>query len=92
MMGPSALSTTVVNRALRTVPYPLLGENTLCLSDSCILAPDDEGNMALMFRSRTFCLLCITQVFVLRPSALSGDCYACFSVGGSSALPQPATA
>ena len=50
MMGPSALSTTVVNRALRTVPYPLLGENTLVLSDTCILAPDDEGNMALMFR------------------------------------------
>ena len=59
MMGPSALSTTVVNRALRTVPYPLLGENTLCLSDSCILAPDDEGNMAIMFRSRPRCQACV---------------------------------
>ena len=50
MMGPSALSRAVVHRALRTVPYPLLGENTLVLSDSCILAPDDQGDLCLMFR------------------------------------------
>ena len=50
MMGPSALSSAVVHRALRTVPYPLLGENTLVMSDSCILAPDDRGDLSLMFR------------------------------------------
>lgn len=40
----------VVSRAIRTVPYPLLGENTLVLSDSMILAKDEKGDLALMFR------------------------------------------
>ncbi len=41
----------VVSRAIRTVPYPLLGENTLVLSDSMVFAKDEKGNPALMFRS-----------------------------------------
>lgn len=41
----------VVSRAIQTVPYPLLGENTLVLSDSMVLAKDEKGNLALMFRS-----------------------------------------
>ena len=76
MMGPSALSTQVVNRALRTVPYPLLGENTLVLSDSCILAPDDEGNLSLMFRQalankkkKSFFLVTCNAPFLLHPGS-----------------------
>ena len=41
----------VVSKAVRTVPYPLLGENTLVLSDSLVLAKDENGDLALMFRS-----------------------------------------
>lgn len=37
-------------RALRTVPYPLLGENTLVLSDSLCVAPNREGQLCLMAR------------------------------------------
>ena len=40
----------VVTKAIRTVPYPLLGENTLVLSDSMVLAKDEKGQLALMFR------------------------------------------
>ncbi|KAK9805912.1 hypothetical protein WJX73_004138 [Symbiochloris irregularis] len=50
MMLPSELSLTVVTKSLRTVPYPLLGENTLVVSDCLILAPDERGRLALMFR------------------------------------------
>ena len=50
MLPPSALSRLVASKALRTVPYPLLGENTLVLSDSCCLAPDDSGRLSLLFR------------------------------------------
>jgi hypothetical protein len=50
MMPPSQLSRVVVSKALRCVPYPLLGENTLVLSDSLILSPDEDGNLSLMFR------------------------------------------
>lgn len=50
MMQPSELSVQVVSKSLRTVPYPLLGENTMVLSDSMILAPDERGRLALMFR------------------------------------------
>ena len=28
----------------------LLGENTLAIADTLVLAPDDNGNLALMFR------------------------------------------
>jgi hypothetical protein len=50
MMPPSQLSKMVVGKALRCVPYPLLGENTLVLSDSMTLAPDENGKLSLMFR------------------------------------------
>ena len=43
----------VVSRAIQTVPYPLLGENTLVLSDSMVLARDEKGDLALMFRLDT---------------------------------------
>lgn len=51
MLPPSQLSRLVGAKALRTVPYPLLGENTLCISDSLVLASDEKGNLALLFRS-----------------------------------------
>lgn len=51
MLPPSALSQLVVNRAKRTVPYPLLGENTLVLSDVCVIAPDEDGVPCLMCRA-----------------------------------------
>ncbi len=50
MLPPAQLSRLVAAKALRTVPYPLLGENTLVISDSVILAPDDTGQLALMVR------------------------------------------
>ena len=50
MLPPAALSRLVAAKALRTVPYPLLGENTLVISDSLVLAPDDQGRLALLFR------------------------------------------
>ena len=51
----------VVSRAIRTVPYPLLGENTLVLSDSMVLAKDEKGTLALMFRSAVLLLSQVTQ-------------------------------
>jgi hypothetical protein len=51
MLAPSQLSQLVVNRAKRTVPYPLLGENTLVLSDLLCLGPNDKGQPCLMCRS-----------------------------------------
>ena len=50
MMPVAQLSRLVASKALRTVPYPLLGENTLCIADSMVLAPDEHGRLALMFR------------------------------------------
>jgi len=50
MLPPSALSRAVVGRALRCVPYPLLGENTLCVSDSLVLGTDKDGAPALLVR------------------------------------------
>ena len=47
----------VVSKALRTVPYPLLGENTFVLSDVVILAPDEDGKLALMVRCKYFHML-----------------------------------
>ena len=47
---PSKTSRRVVSNALRTVPFPLLGENTLTLSDHMCLAPDENGHMSVMFR------------------------------------------
>ena len=50
-LPPAALSRAVVGRSARCVPYPLLGENTLCLSDSLCLSRTRGGkNVALMFR------------------------------------------
>lgn len=40
----------VVSKAVQTVPYPLLGENTLVISDSMVLSRDENNNLALMFR------------------------------------------
>ncbi|GAB4816589.1 hypothetical protein N2152v2_003635 [Parachlorella kessleri] len=49
-LPPSELSRLVVNRAKRTVPYPLLGENTLVLSDVLCLAPNKAGQLCLTCR------------------------------------------
>ncbi|PSC68160.1 E set domain-containing [Micractinium conductrix] len=51
LLAPSQLSQLVVNRAKRTVPYPLLGENTLVLSDVLCVAPNEEGTPCLMCRA-----------------------------------------
>ena len=61
----------VVSRAIQTVPYPLLGENTLVLSDSMVLAKDEKGNLALMFRSASQDLTCYHSWNL---GALDGDC------------------
>lgn len=68
MMPASQLSRMVVGKALRCVPYPLLGENTLVLSDSLTLAPDDDGNLALMFRWPPPCsLFCHVSLHLIGP-------------------------
>ena len=47
------------------MPYPLLGENTLVLSDSMVLAKDEKGTLALMFRCVLFNpILKIVQGFI----------------------------
>lgn len=46
----SHLSNLVVHRAKRTVPYPLLGENTLVLSDVLCVAPNEDGELCLLCR------------------------------------------
>ncbi|KAK2080060.1 hypothetical protein QBZ16_002456 [Prototheca wickerhamii] len=46
----AALSRLVVNRAKRTVPYPLLGHNTLVLSDAMCLFTDERGRRCLAAR------------------------------------------
>ena len=43
------MSQLVVSRSKRAVPYPILGENTLVLSESMVLTEED-GELALMFR------------------------------------------
>ncbi|KAL4447568.1 hypothetical protein ABPG75_004787 [Micractinium tetrahymenae] len=50
LLAPSQLSQLVVNRAKRTVPYPLLGENTLVLSDVLCIAPNEHGVPSLICR------------------------------------------
>ena len=57
MLPVSHLSRLVASKALRTVPYPLLGENTLCIADSMCLAPDEDGKLALLFRQVISCTL-----------------------------------
>lgn len=47
---PSHISNLVVGRAKRTVPYPLLGENTLVLSDLLCVCPDERGRLCLFCR------------------------------------------
>lgn len=44
------LSTLIVNRSKRTVPYPLLGENTLVLSDVLCISPNSSGSLCLFCR------------------------------------------
>ncbi|KAL6773734.1 IRK1B [Auxenochlorella protothecoides x Auxenochlorella symbiontica] len=46
----SALSRLVTNRAKRTVPYPLLGDNTLVVSDTMCLYRDEAGRLCLAAR------------------------------------------
>ncbi len=48
----SAGPQVVVSRSKRAVPYPILGENTLVLSESAVLTEED-GELALMFRCPT---------------------------------------
>jgi len=50
ILPKSHLSHLVVSRSKRTVPYPLLGENTLVLSDTLCVAPNERGNMCLYCR------------------------------------------
>jgi len=50
ILPKSQLSHLVVSRSKRTVPYPLLGENTLVLSDTLCVAPNERGNMCLYCR------------------------------------------
>jgi len=47
---PLQLSRIVVNRAKRTVPYPLIGENTLVLSDVLCISPNEDGELVLYCR------------------------------------------
>jgi hypothetical protein len=47
---PLQLSRIVVNRAKRTVPYPILGENTLVLSDVLCISPNEDGELVLYCR------------------------------------------
>lgn len=44
------LSTLIVNRSKKTVPYPLLGENTLVLSDVLCISPNESGTLCLYCR------------------------------------------
>jgi hypothetical protein len=44
----------VVSRSKRTVPYPILGENTLVLSETMVLT-EDKGELTLMFRVGDTC-------------------------------------
>lgn len=50
ILPKSQLSHLVVSRSKKTVPYPLLGENTLVLSDTLCVAPNERGNMCLYCR------------------------------------------
>lgn len=49
-LPPGPLSQLIVNRAKRTVPYPLLGENTLVLSDVLCVSPNAQGKLSLRCR------------------------------------------
>ena len=44
------LSQLVVSRSKKTVPYPLLGENTLVLSDNLCVGPNEHGKLCLFCR------------------------------------------
>lgn len=48
-MAPLRSMQVVVSRSKRTVPYPILGENTLVLSETMVLTEYD-GELTLMFR------------------------------------------
>lgn len=76
-----------MSKAVRTVPYPLLGENTLVLSDSLVLAKDENGDLALMFRSAPHAFyidqtksitvqpgLCLANVIVCGLQNLPAEC------------------
>ena len=47
---PNQVSQLIVSRAKKTVPYPLLGENTLVLSDVMTVEPGPDGNLILSCR------------------------------------------
>jgi hypothetical protein len=61
LLVPSQLSQLVVYRAKRTVPYPLLGENTMVLSDVLCVCETKDGNLCLTCRwvtaKRGLCML-----------------------------------
>lgn len=44
----------MVSRSKRTVPYPILGENTLVLSEAMVLT-EENGELTLMFRVGDTC-------------------------------------
>ena len=46
----SEISKLVVSRSKRTVPYPLLGENTLAVSDSLCISQNSDGTLRLSVR------------------------------------------
>ncbi|KDD76315.1 inward potassium channel rectifier, partial [Helicosporidium sp. ATCC 50920] len=50
-LPPAPLSQLVVSRAKRTVPYPLLGDNTLALADSLVLYRGSDGGLRLAARA-----------------------------------------
>jgi hypothetical protein len=50
VLPKAKLSSLVVGRSKKTVPYPLLGENTLVLSDSICVCPNEKGNLCLYCR------------------------------------------
>ncbi len=64
LLALCSLLQLVVNRAKRTVPYPLLGENTLVLSDVLCLSPNKAGQLCLTCRCAS------TPLQSLRPHAL----------------------
>ena len=49
-LNQAELSKLVVSRSKKTVPYPLLGENTLVLSDSICVGPNEHGKLCLFCR------------------------------------------
>lgn len=68
MQPPGPSSRKVVSHLSKAVPYPVLQENTLVLSNSLVVA-QREGKLCLMFRCRPSLpcarqdLLCLESAF-----------------------------